>query len=392
MERQYDLSGVVAPALGALASAGDAATLQLERGAAKGVVVAGERTLSDDDAAGCDLAVTGVSKNFGPVTALDDVSLKVRSGEFVTLLGPSGCGKTTLLRIVAGLELADRGRVAVGGADVTRIPANKRPVNTVFQNYALFPHLDVFENIAYGLRARRFSGPDVDRRVREVLEMLHLEEMPKRRITQLSGGQKQRVALARALVNHPDVLLLDEPMSALDAKLRAEVQLELRRLQRHLGKTFILVTHDQNEAMTVSDRIFVMRDARIVQSGPPAEVYDRPANRFVAEFLGTTNLIIAWRTNGTVHTELGNLVPRAHPQWEKGFLSIRPEQIIVRSAKPSSNGIRAIISEVIYRGDHLDVYVQPGNLHVRGLPRAGMKPGEQIWLELPARQLEALGE
>lgn len=370
----------------------DAATLQLERGAAKGVVVAGERTLSDDDAAGCDLAVTGVSKNFGPVTALDDVSLKVRSGEFVTLLGPSGCGKTTLLRIVAGLELADRGRVAVGGADVTRIPANKRPVNTVFQNYALFPHLDVFENIAYGLRARRFSGPDVDRRVREVLEMLHLEEMPKRRITQLSGGQKQRVALARALVNHPDVLLLDEPMSALDAKLRAEVQLELRRLQRHLGKTFILVTHDQNEAMTVSDRIFVMRDARIVQSGPPAEVYDRPANRFVAEFLGTTNLIIAWRTNGTVHTELGNLVPRAHPQWEKGFLSIRPEQIIVRSAKPSSNGIRAIISEVIYRGDHLDVYVQPGNLHVRGLPRAGMKPGEQIWLELPARQLEALGE
>jgi len=392
LERQYDLSGVAAPALDALASAGDAATLQLERGAAKGVVVAGERTLADDDSAGCDLAVNGVTKRFGPVTALDDVSLKVRSGEFVTLLGPSGCGKTTLLRIVAGLELADHGRVAVGGADVTRIPANRRPVNTVFQNYALFPHLNVYENIAYGLRARKFPAPEVDRRVGEVLEMLHLEEMPKRRITQLSGGQKQRVALARALVNHPDVLLLDEPMSALDAKLRAEVQLELRRLQRQLGKTFILVTHDQNEAMTVSDRIFVMREARIVQSGPPAEVYDRPANRFVAEFLGTTNLINAWRTNGTVHTELGNLVPRAHPQWEKGFLSIRPEQIIVRSAKPSSNGIRAIISEVIYRGDHLDVYVQPGNLHVRGLPRAGMKPGEQIWLELPARQLEALGE
>jgi spermidine/putrescine transport system ATP-binding protein len=392
LERQYNLSGVAAPALGALASAGDAATLQMERGAAKGVVVAGERMLADDDAAGCDLAVSGVSKRFGPVTALDDVSLKVRSGEFVTLLGPSGCGKTTLLRIVAGLELADRGNVAVGGADVTRVPANKRPVNTVFQNYALFPHLNVYENIAYGLRARKYPGPEVDRRVRDVMEMLHLEELPRRRITQLSGGQKQRVALARALVNHPDVLLLDEPMSALDAKLRAEVQLELRRLQRHLGKTFILVTHDQNEAMTVSDRIFVMREARIVQSGPPAEVYDRPANRFVAEFLGTTNLISAWRTNGTVHTELGSLVPRAHPRWEKGFLSIRPEQIIVRSAKPSTNGIRAIISEVIYRGDHLDVYVQPGNLHVRGLPRAGMKPGEQIWLELPSRQLEALGE
>jgi spermidine/putrescine transport system ATP-binding protein len=392
LERQYNLSGVAAPALGALASAGDAATLQLEQGAAEGVVVAGERALADDDAAGCDLAVSGVSKRFGPVTALDDVSLKVRSGEFVTLLGPSGCGKTTLLRIVAGLELADCGRVAVGGADVTRVPANRRPVNTVFQNYALFPHLDVFENIAYGLRARKFPAPAVDTRVREVLEMLHLEEMPKRRITQLSGGQKQRVALARALVNHPDVLLLDEPMSALGAKLRAEVQLELRRLQRRLGKTFVLVTHDQNEAMTVSDRIFVMREARIVQSGPPAEVYDRPASRFVAEFLGTTNLIPAWRNNGSVHTDLGNLVPREHPRWEKGFLSIRPEQIVVRSTKPSANGIRAIVSEVIYRGDHLDVYVQPGNLHLRGLPRAGIKPGEQIWLELPSRRLEALGE
>ena len=357
-----------------------------------GALVEGERTLAFDDTAGCDLAVSGVSKSFGPVTALDDVSLKVRSGEFVTLLGPSGCGKTTLLRIVAGLELADSGRVAVGGFDVSRVPAQKRPVNTVFQNYALFPHLNVYENIAYGLRARKFPGPEVDARVREALEMLHLEELPKRRITQLSGGQKQRVALARALVNHPNVLLLDEPMSALDAKLRAEVQLELRRLQRRLGKTFILVTHDQNEAMTVSDRIFVMRDARIVQSGPPAEVYDRPASRFVAEFLGTTNLIPAWRTNGSVHTELGSFVPREHPRWEKGFLSIRPEQIIVRSGKPSSNGIRVIVSEVIYRGDHLDVYVQPGNLHVRGLPRAGIRPGEQIWLELPSRQLEALGE
>ena len=180
--------------------------------------------------------------------------------------------------------------------------------------------------------------------------MLHLEDMPRRRPSQLSGGQKQRVALARALVNQPDVLLLDEPMSALDAKLRAEVQLELRRLQRQLGKTFILVTHDQNEAMTVSDRIFVMRDARIVQDGPPSEVYDRPASKFVAEFLGTTNLIPAWRTNGSVHTELGCLAPRVHPTWEKGYLSIRPEKIVVRSTKPTVNGIRAIISEVIYRG------------------------------------------
>ena len=339
-----------------------------------------------------DLAVSGVSKCFGPVTALDDVSLSVTTGEFVTILGPSGCGKTTLLRIVAGLELADRGSICLGGRDVTRVPANRRRVNTVFQNYALFPHLDVFENIAFGLRARKFSADEVDRRVLRALEMLHLEEMPRRRTAQLSGGQKQRVALARALVNEPDVLLLDEPMSALDAKLRAEVQLELRRLQRRLGTTFVLVTHDQNEAMTVSDRIFVMREARIVQSGPPSEVYDRPASRFVAEFLGTTNLIPAWRNNGVVHTEIGSLLPRVHPSWEKGFLSIRPEKIVIRSAKPTTNGIRAIVSEVIYRGDHLDVYVQPGNLHLRGLPGGTMAPGQHIWLELPSRQLEAVGE
>ncbi len=338
------------------------------------------------------LSVSGVSKRFGRVVALRDVSLRVARGEFVTILGPSGCGKTTLLRIVAGLEIADGGRVDLGGADITSLPANRRPVNTVFQNYALFPHLNVFENIAFGLRARKFAQAEVEKRVGAALEMLHLEELSKRRTAQLSGGQKQRVALARALVNQPDLLLLDEPMSALDAKLRAEVQLELRRLQRALGKTFILVTHDQNEAMTVSDRIFVMRDGEIVQAGPPADVYDRPVTRFVAEFLGTTNLIKAWRKNGTVHTDFGDLKPREHPAWEEGVLSIRPERILVRSSRPEANSVRAIVSEVIYRGDHLDVFLQPNNLHVRSGPGAAVKPGQQVWLELPVRHLEALGE
>jgi spermidine/putrescine transport system ATP-binding protein len=379
LERSYDLSGV-ATVEGAIAA-----------GERKLALVESAGRLAVDDA-GCDLTVNGVSKHFGSVTALDDVSLSVASGEFVTILGPSGCGKTTLLRIIAGLEIADRGRISLGGAELTRIAANRRPVNTVFQNYALFPHLDVFENIAFGLRARKFPQDEVERRVHSALEMLHLEELSRRRTPQLSGGQKQRVALARALVNQPDILLLDEPMSALDAKLRSEVQLELRRLQRQLGKTFILVTHDQNEAMTVSDRIFVMRDARIVQSGPPAQVYDRPANRFVAEFLGTTNLIPAWRTDGVVHTAFGALLPREHPSWEKGFLSIRPERILVRASKPGANAIRAIVSEVIYRGDHLDVWVQPGNLHLRGFPGVAIAPGQQIWLELPARHLEAIGE
>lgn len=355
------------------------------------IALEGERSL--DDAAGCELSVFGVGKSFGPVAALREVSLTVAGGEFVTILGPSGCGKTTLLRVIAGLELADCGRIALGGSDISRLPANRRPVNTVFQNYALFPHLNVFENIAFGLRARRYAQSEVDRRVGAALEMLHLDELPKRRIGQLSGGQKQRVALARALVNQPDLLLLDEPMSALDAKLRAEVQLELRRLQRRLGKTFVLVTHDQNEAMTVSDRIFVMRDGRIVQSGPPVEVYDRPANRFVAEFLGTTNLIAAHRENGAMRTELGLLSPRELPSWKSGVLSIRPERILVRRDKPAGNGVRAIVSEVIYRGDHLDVFLQPANLHLRGVPGAvNVIPGQQIWLELSRHHLEAIGE
>jgi len=401
LERPSTLSGAAtlpafeaAPAArGALAPAAVGAFSPAATGAfapVRGAALALER--AGEEAAGCELAVTGITRCFGPVTALNDVSLAVASGEFVTILGPSGCGKTTLLRIIAGLEVADSGQVSLGGTDITRLPANRRPVNTVFQNYALFPHLDVFENIAFGLRARKFPHQEVEARVRTALEMLHLEEMPHRRTFQLSGGQKQRVALARALVNQPDVLLLDEPMSALDAKLRAEVQLELRRLQRRLGKTFVLVTHDQNEAMTVSDRIFVMREARIVQSGPPSEVYDRPVNRFVAEFLGTTNLIPAWRNNGTVHTDMGTLAPRLHPTWERGALCIRPERILVRAAKPDANGVRAVVSEVIYRGDHLDVFVQPGSLHLRSAPGSGLEPGQRVWLELPARHLEALGE
>jgi len=382
LDRQYILSGAAATA----------PTLTHGPGAiGNSIVLEGERTL--DEVAGCELSVFGVSKSFGPVAALREVSLTVTGGEFVTILGPSGCGKTTLLRVIAGLELVDSGRIALGGADISRLPANRRPVNTVFQNYALFPHLNVFENIAFGLRARRYAQAEVDRRVAAALEMLHLDELPKRRINQLSGGQKQRVALARALVNQPDLLLLDEPMSALDAKLRAEVQLELRRLQRRLGKTFVLVTHDQNEAMTVSDRIFVMRDGRIVQSGPPVDVYDRPGSRFVAEFLGTTNLIDARRENGAMRTEFGLLSPRELPSWERGVLSIRPERIQIRKDKPAGNGVRAIVSEVIYRGDHLDVFVQPANLHLRGVPGAvNVTAGQQIWLELPRHHLEALGE
>ena len=246
-----------------------------------------------------------INKSYGRVKAVNNVSLEIKSGEFFTLLGPSGCGKTTLLRIIAGLELQDSGQVILEDEDITIQPAIKRQINTVFQSYALFPHLTIFENVAFGLRARKIADAQVDVRVNKVLAMLELGQMTNRYPHQLSGGQNQRVALARALVNEPKVLLLDEPMSALDAKLRAQVQVELRRLQQKLGQTFILVTHDQDEALVVSDRIAVMKEGEIIQFGTPEEVYDYPQNKFVAEFLGAANLIDGSFHGGLLHSDLG---------------------------------------------------------------------------------------
>jgi spermidine/putrescine transport system ATP-binding protein len=340
--------------------------------------------------AGRRLGVAGLCKSFGSVQVLDNISFEVDSGEFVTLLGPSGCGKTTLLRLLAGLEVPNRGRVFLGSTDLTLWPANRRPINTVFQNYALFPHLNVFENVAFGLRARRIERKEIDRRVPEVLSLLQLEGYEKRSVHTLSGGQKQRVALARALVNEPDVLLLDEPMSALDAKLRAEVQIELRRLQRRLGRTFVLVTHDQNEAITVSDRLLVMRSGRIVQSGSPIEVYDHPVDRFVAEFLGLANLIPAWYQDGILHSQVGPLTPLKPPAWERGTLAIRPERIRLGWEPPALNGIQASVVEVIHQGTHLDLFVEPHMLRIRASAGTVVRRGDRVWLELPGDHLEAL--
>ena len=232
-----------------------------------------------------------VVKRFGGVTAVDDLSLEVARGEFFSMLGPSGCGKTTTLRMIGGFESPTEGVIRLDGRDVTDLPAYKRDVNTVFQSYGLFPHLNVFENVAFGLRRKGVGGPDVTRRVGEALELVSLAGYGKRRPAQLSGGQQQRVALARALVNHPQVLLLDEPLGALDLKLRKQMQLELKRIQGEVGITFIFVTHDQEEAMTISDRIAVMNKGKIEQLGRPEDVYERPATQFVAEFLGASNLI-----------------------------------------------------------------------------------------------------
>ncbi|MEN2981231.1 MAG: ABC transporter ATP-binding protein [Thermus sp.] len=330
------------------------------------------------------LRLQGLRKRFGELEVLKGISLEVRRGEFFTLLGPSGCGKTTLLRVVAGFEVPDAGRVVLSGRDLTGLPAHQRPVNTVFQNYALFPHLSVYENVAFGLRSRRFPEDQVRAKVGYALGLLRLESLVHRYPHQLSGGQKQRVALARALVNEPEVLLLDEPMSALDAQLRAEVQVELRNLQRRLGATFILVTHDQEEAMAVSDRIGVMEGGQLLQVGSPEEVYERPRTRFVAEFLGAANLIPARRTPLGVETPFGPFPLRV--PWEEGLLALRPERVEV-FPHPVPGGVPLRVRQVVYRGAYLEAFLEPP-LRVRTALRLG--PGQEVFVRLPQEGLVVL--
>ena len=238
------------------------------------------------------LRIQSVRKNYGHVVAVDGVDLTVDQGEFFTLLGPSGSGKTTLLRLIAGFERPDSGTIELGGRDVTSLPPHMRQTNTVFQDYALFPHMTVGDNIGYGLRIKRIPGAERRKRVERALDMVRLTGLGKRRPNQLSGGQRQRVALARAVINEPEVLLLDEPLGALDLKLRQEMQIELKQIQKEVGITFVYVTHDQEEALTMSDRMAVMANGQIEQIGPPVEVYERPATEFVAGFIGISNVLL----------------------------------------------------------------------------------------------------
>ena len=273
-----------------------------------------------------------VTKRFKETVAVDDLSLTVNDGEFFSLLGPSGCGKTTTLRMIGGFERPTSGRVFLGGDDVTDVPPYKRNVNTVFQSYALFPHLDVFENVAFGLKRRKVSGAEIQSRAIEMLKLVRMEGYEKRKVTQLSGGQQQRVALARALVNEPQVLLLDEPLGALDLKLRKEMQLELKRIQSDVGITFIYVTHDQDEAMTMSDRIAVMNAGRIDQLGSPEEVYELPATAFVASFLGASNLL-----SGELQTVDGDL---AKVRLTAGIVVSVPSKRLSGTSGPIEIGVR----------------------------------------------------
>jgi spermidine/putrescine transport system ATP-binding protein len=345
------------------------------------------------------VVLEGVSKRFGDVQAVDDVSLTVRQGEFFSLLGPSGCGKTTTLRMVAGFERADRGRILIGDADVTQTPPHRRPVNTVFQSYALFPHLSVAENVAFGLRFRKLAGAEKQSRVESMLELVHLKGFGQRKPHQLSGGQQQRVALARSLVLSPAVLLLDEPLGALDAKLRRELQVELKSIQREVGITFIYVTHDQEEALTMSDRLAVMTHGKVEQLGTPREVYERPQTTFVADFLGVSNLMRAHvREDGML--DVGGVVLRAAGATGGAGpvrITIRPERVrILGPGATAENHVPATIERFVYLGSTTQVFVLlPGGDRVQALvANSGdveeYDVGTRVSAHLPADALRVL--
>ena len=351
------------------------------------------------------LRLIGIRKRYGHVDAVSGVDLEIAAGEFLAILGPSGSGKTTTLRIVGGFVTPDEGRVELSGRDVTALPPYRRDVNTVFQSYALFPHMTVAANVAYGLKVKRVARAERQRRVADALALVQLEHARNLRPAELSGGMQQRVALARALVNRPRVLLLDEPLGALDRKLRDDMQVELRQVQSELGITFMYVTHDQDEALGMSDRLVVMRNGRIEQAGPPASIYDDPVNLWVASFVGASN-----RLTGTVRelsalveieTDVGPIQARhRHGPLRNGRLAtviVRPEQVRIASTAPQSpvNAVRARIQQILNVGSQLRcVAFTPGGIELFArLPRLEgddtLSPGDDVWLYWSAEGVHA---
>ena len=300
-----------------------------------------------------------IKKSFGDKCVLDDVSLSIRKGEFVTILGPSGCGKTTLLRILAGFGSADSGDVLINGVNITDVPPHLRPVNTVFQRYALFPHLDVYENIAFGLKLQKVPHDEIDKRVMKVLKMVSMTDYEDRDVESLSGGQQQRVAIARAIANQPKVLLLDEPLAALDLKMRKDMQIELKEMHRKLGITFVYVTHDQEEALTLSDTIVVMNEGKIQQIGSPTDIYNEPQNSFVADFIGESNIL-----NGKmVKDRLVEFVGHEFECVDEGFgedvavdVVVRPEDIYIMNRLEGSQ-LSAKVKSCTFKGVHYEMFV-----------------------------------
>ena len=305
------------------------------------------------------IELSHISKSFGDKQVLDDVSLYVKKGEFVTILGPSGCGKTTLLRILAGFGTADEGEIKIAGEDITKVPPHLRPVNTVFQRYALFPHLNVYDNIAFGLKLKGVKDDEIEARVTKALKMVGMTDYEWRDVNSLSGGQQQRVAIARAIINRPQVLLLDEPLAALDLKMRKDMQMELKDMHKTLGITFVYVTHDQEEALTLSDSIVVMSEGRVQQIGTPTDIYNEPANSFVADFIGESNIL-----NGVmVQDRLVRFMGRDFECVDSGFgenvpvdVVIRPEDVYIM-AKSGSGMFDGVVQSCIFKGVHYEMTI-----------------------------------
>jgi spermidine/putrescine transport system ATP-binding protein len=344
------------------------------------------------------ISVEHVCKRYGNFVAVEDVSFEIRRGEFFSMLGPSGCGKTTMLRMIAGFEDVTSGSLKLDGVDVVGVPPYRRAVNTVFQNYALFPHLSVFDNIAFGPRIRQIDRGQLERRVREMLDVVRLGDFASRMPSQLSGGQRQRVALARALVNNPSALLLDEPLSALDAELRRQMQIELKRIQRDVGITFVFVTHDQEEALTMSDRIAVMSKGRLEQVGTPEEIYDEPSSAFVARFIGSANLIpvvVERAADGRATLRLpgGRLGEaatggRSFAAGAPAVLMIRPERLEVGPSEPPPGrlGLPVTCTDLVFQGALVRCALrdEAGGELIDYLEASrqqpGVRPGASLWV------------
>ncbi len=355
------------------------------------------------------VSVRGVTKAFSGSKALDNVSIDIKKGEFFSLLGPSGCGKTTLLRIISGLEDPDTGEVYIGGKLANDLYAHERPVNTVFQSYALFPHMTVRQNVGFGLKMKGLEQDVIDEKVKTTMEMVRITEFAERKPAQLSGGQQQRVALARAVVNEPEVLLLDEPLGALDTKLRKELQIELMRLQRRLGITFILVTHDQEEALAMSDRIAVMSRGKFEQIGTGEEMYEHPRTAFVAQFLGSANILEADVTNvGDINLELKTTLGKlscargsnasAFKNSKNLKVALRPEKIILGANKESINSIPVKIDELVYIGSETHYVLKAGeakfaaeSMNAQVGPQ-GFNHGDSCFATIPPAALIVLEE